>query len=241
MLPDTAVLYDEYVEWGLIGEYEKDGGSINLIKLGLVYDTRDIEANPMKGLWSEVLIISGPRFLGNKENPYTKLLIIHRQYFTLIQKKLSFVYRLGYQGTIDGTPPFYAQPYMFNSWTPSTSTEGLGGSKSLRGILRNRIVGDAFVFGNIGIRWKFLQTVIKNQNVYFALGTFLDGGQVTKKHIIDYSKAPFQAMNDRLHLSYGLGLHVALNENFVISADYGRAIDAQDGIYGFYIGTNWLF
>jgi len=240
-LPDTTGLYDQYVDWGLIDQEDKDGGSMNLIRLGLIYDTRDIEANPMKGMWTEFLIVTGPRFLANKEKPFTKLVIIHRQYFTLVKNKLSFVYRLGYQGTISGTPPFYVQPYMFVSWSPSTMTEGLGGSKSLRGILRNRIVGDAIAYANIGFRWKFLQTVIKKQNVYLALNTFLDAGQVTKKHKIDYSKAPFPAQNDRMHFSYGLGLHIALNENFVVSCNYGRAVDAQDGRDGLYISTNWLF
>lgn len=240
-LPDTTTLYDQYVDWGLINEDEKNGGYNNFVKLGLIYDTRDIEANPMRGIWTELLLIAGPRFLGNNDRPFTKLVLIHRQYFTIVRKKLSFVYRLGYQGTISGSPPFYAQPYMFISLSQSTSNEGLGGAKSLRGILRNRVVGDAIAYANICIRWKFIQTVIAKQNVYFALNTFIDGGQVVRKHKIDYSKAPFEAMKDKMHWSYGLGFHAALNENFVVSINYGRAVKSQDGVDGLYIGVNWLF
>jgi len=44
-----------------------------------------------------------------------------------------------------------------------------------------------------------------------------------------------------MHYSYGAGLIVAMNENFVISMDYGLAMDKQDGKRGFYMGLNYLF
>jgi hypothetical protein len=99
-LVDTTTLFDKYVEWGIISEAEKDGGSANFVKAGIVYDTRDNEANSMKGMWSEVLITYAPKFFFNPEFSYAKLVLIHRQYFTIITDKLSFVYRLGYQGRI---------------------------------------------------------------------------------------------------------------------------------------------
>ncbi|GAH72890.1 unnamed protein product, partial [marine sediment metagenome] len=39
------------------------------------------------------------------------------------------------------------------------------------------------------------------------------------------------------------GLHIALNENFIVAADYGRALDKEkrDGLSGFYIGLDFLF
>jgi outer membrane protein assembly factor BamA len=243
-------LYDEYVAWGIIPQKEADGGKINYIKLGTVYDTRDNEANPMSGIWSEIIIVTAPKFLDNYENDYTKLSITHRQYFTLIPSKLSFAYRLGYQGTIAGKTPFYMQPYLNSSYSPSVVTEGLGGAKSIRGILRDRIVGDGFVFGNLEFRWKFLKTVIKNQNIYVALSTFSDFGQVVDEIDVDKTQMIidgvdltnyFDTSSDKLHISYGLGLHFALNENFIIAFDYGMVSDKRDGSSGLYIGMNFLF
>jgi hypothetical protein len=129
-LPDVPGLYDKYVEWGIIGEDEKDGGWSNNIKLGLVYDTRDFEPNPMKGLWSEVVLFAAPGFLGNGDFGYAKISATHRQYFTLVKEKLSFAYRLNYQGTVAGTVPFYMQPYMINSFSNSSNTDGLGRFKN---------------------------------------------------------------------------------------------------------------
>ena len=114
-LPDTALLYDKYVDWGIIKPDEADGGHHQMVKCGLVYDTRDMEANPSKGIWTEIIFLTSPSFLGNNENPFTNLIFIHRQYFTLVKNKLSFVYRLGYQGNLLGYVPFYLQSYMFNS------------------------------------------------------------------------------------------------------------------------------
>jgi len=248
-LPDTTLLYDHYVNWGLISPEEADGGHNQLIKAGLIWDTRDIEANPSKGIWAEALVLAAPSFLGNSENSFAKLVLIHRQYFTLVPKRLTFVYRLGYMGTIAGKAPFYSQSYMFNSFSMVTIVEGLGGGKSLRGVIRDRVVGDGIAWGNFEFRWKFINTIIGKQNVYLALNPFCDIGRVIKPIDVDLNKVPdnveglyfSDANSDKFHITFGCGLHVALNENFVITFDFGKSPDIQNGKRGVYIGTNWLF
>jgi len=190
-----------------------------------------------------------PSFLGNNENAFTKVVFTHRQYFTILPKQLTFVYRLGYQGTLLGKAPFYSQPYMFSSFSAVTIVEGLGGAKSLRGILRDRLVGDGILYGNFEFRWKFIRTKIGNQNLYVALNPFFDAGRVVQLIGLDESKIPLDEVasnyvtgsKEKFHFTLGCGLHIALNENFVISANVGKALDPQDGKLGVYIGTNWLF
>jgi len=247
-LPDVAGLYDRYVLWGIIPDKEIKGGPLTYLKLGLSYDTRDNEPNPMNGIWTEVILQTAPSFLGNKDYPHTKIAITHRQYFTIIKKNLSFVYRLGYQGTISGDPPFFAQPLMITSILRGANSEGLGGSKSVRGILRNRIVGDGFAYGNLELRWKFFRGKFLNQNLYLALNTFVDGGKVTSPIEFDTSLVPldeydnyFNQKKDGLHLCYGAGLRVALNQNFIVACDFGKTTNAEDGNSGLYIGLNYLF
>jgi hemolysin activation/secretion protein len=60
-------------------------------------------------------------------------------------------------------------------------SEGLGGQRSLRGVMRNRVVGDAIVYANLELRWKIAEKKLFNQNFYLAINTFADAGQVTKK------------------------------------------------------------
>lgn len=248
-LPDTSILYDQYVDWGLIPAQDADGGQHKVIKAGIVYDTRDIEANPSKGLWSEAILILAPHFLWNNESSFTRIAVTHRQYFTIFPDRLTFVYRLCYQGTITGTVPFYSMPYLYSSFLSSTIEEGLGGAKSIRGILRNRLIGEGVVYGNFEFRWKFLKAVLWKQNIYLALNPFLDCGRVVQKVPVDISKVPgditlsdyFSEEEENFHFSSGCGLHCALNENFIVAADFGYAFSEQDGGFGAYIGINWLF
>ena len=141
-----------------------DGGSHFIVKLGLIYDTRDNEAAPNKGIWSEVLLMVAPDFLSNTSNGFTMLSAAHRQFFTLAPKKLVLAYRLSYQGTIIGKTPFYILPYLFNSYALTTKPDGLGGSRTIRGVLRNRVVGEGAVNANVEMRWIFWRTYLFKQN-----------------------------------------------------------------------------
>lgn len=250
ILPDTITLYDQYVEWGIIPEDEKDGGNTNFIRGGLIYDTRDNEPNPMKGLWDEALLIYAPGFLFNDDVSFLKLVLIHRQYFTIVKEKLNFCYRLGYQGTIAGHTPFYFQPYMLSSFSFVTKTDGLGGAKNLRGVLRNRVVGDGVAWGNVEFRWRIVDFVVAKQNIYLGLNVFGDAGLVVQPVDFDHDFSnpedienyfDFSYDRDKLHPSAGAGLRIGWNENFIIAVDYGFAMDGQDGVSGLYIAFGNLF
>ena len=244
-LQDTP-LFENYVKWGLIPADQADGGHTTLLKAGLVYDTRDIEANPMKGIWTELQLLMAPSFLGNGDFAYTRLAITHRQYFSLIPQVLSFAYRLSYQAKLGGEMPYYMLPFVYNT-APSLTRDGLGGAKTIRGVMRNRVAGDDFFYGNLEMRWKFLRTVLFNQNVYLALSAFLDGGMVTSPYKMPATSDPdalayfAEGDSEKLHLGAGGGLHIVMNQNFVVAFDYGRALDPGDGVSGLYIGLNFLY
>ena len=96
-------LYGQYAyDWGIIADDQIHGGSQTFLKFGLVFDTRDNEPNPMKGLWTEVIFHWAPSFLGSGDYGFSKIGITHRQYFTLVPDRLSFVYRIGYQAKLSG-------------------------------------------------------------------------------------------------------------------------------------------
>ena len=244
---DVPTLYDKFVGWGVISGDEKNGGNHNMFKFGLVYDTRDNEPNPMSGIWSEIILLTAPSFTGN-EPSYTKLAMTHRQYFTLVDEVLNVAVRLSYQPKIGGKIPFYALPYVYNT-SVNILRDGLGGAKTMRGILRNRVTGDDMFYGNVELRWKFFRKVVGKQHLYFALSPFVDFGQVTREYKFMYSlSSDSEAANwftnidsEKMHVSYGAGISGALNHNFVAHVNYGRAADKRDGKSGLYIGLNYLF
>ncbi len=246
-------LYQKYQEWGIITPEEANGGFIPALKAGLVYDSRDNKPNPMKGIWTEAVVEGAPEFLG-AESSFAKLSLTHRQYFTIIPEDLSFAYRLNYQTGIGGHTPFYYQTQVIVSELKGATSEGLGGGSNLRGVKRNRVIGDGYFLGNIEARWKFVRFQFINNNFYLGLNGFVDFGQVTKrmKGVESVSKTLIEAEGEdiknyydpdaeKLHISYGAGLRIAMNENFIIKVDYGMAADERDGKSGIYIGLNYLF
>ena len=241
-------LFQKYKSWGLISDAEADGGSINYLKAGFKYDSRDQLACPEKGIFTEAVIQSAPKFI-NEAFPHTKLAIIHRQYFSLA-KDLQFAYRLDYQTTLGSNKvPYFAQPELITSFLIAASNQGLGGKSSVRGILRNRVVGDAVGFGNFEFRYKFLRFEWLKQNFYLGTNVFFDSGLVLQPIEMDLSavsatdRATYFSNYEsgKFHSAAGIGLKIGWNENFVISADYGKAFNKQDGNSGMYIGLNYLF
>lgn len=238
-------LYGNFVKWGLIPKDQVHGGQTGVFKFGAKYDTRDRESNPMSGIWTEMQILLVPGFISNGYG-YTRFAFTHRQYLTLLPKKVTLAYRVSYQAKLTGQMPYYMLPLVFNS-APQITMSGLGGASTIRGIMRNRVVGQDFVYGNVEMRWKVFRTIILNQNFYFALAGFTDFGMITGKYklpeITDPEGLAWMAMGKKEipHLTYGGGGHFAINDNFVITMDYGWATDPQDGGRGTYIGLNFLF
>ncbi len=245
-------LYNSYVDWGMIKEDQASGGNHTILKGGLVYDTRDNEPNPFTGIWSEMQLHYAPSFLSSTDYGYGRIVLTHRQYFTLIPAWMNLAYRLSYQGRIGGETPFYMLPFMFQT-APKLTKDGVGGSKTVRGVRRNRIVGDGFAFGNLELRGKILKTSLFKQNFYVALSAFVDAGMVTQKYDFDYSGMPDDLPADYPdqiidldarevpHVGFGGGIHFVLNQNFIVTVDYGMAVKKEDGDSGVYINLNYLF
>lgn len=258
LLPLTSVqpgLYEIYRDsLDLITANEADGGWVNVIKAGIMWDSRDNKPNPMKGIWTEAGIEYAPGFLGNDWS-FAKFYFTHRQYFTLVPENLSLVYRIGFQNTIGGDVPYFYQSQVITSMLTGATNEGLGGSSTLRGVLRNRVIGDGFIFGNVELRWKPFHFRFLKQECYLGLNAFYDLGMITDKIDLpddlettfntsltgyDYNDF-FNPGGEKLHQSAGVSLMFVMNRNFVIAADLGKAFNEQDGNIGFSIGLNYLF
>jgi outer membrane protein assembly factor BamA len=251
---DEPGLFERYKTLGLISNDEANGGWVNTVKAGIVWDSRDNRPNPMKGIWTELGVEAAPTFIGNNWG-FSKFYITHRQYFTLVENDLALVYRLGYQTTLSGKVPFFYQSQVITSRLTGYISEGLGGNMTLRGVMRNRVIGDGFFLGNVELRWKPIYFRFLKQDCYLGLDAFYDFGIVTKEIKLpenlnvtfssNYSTENysdyFKSGNDKLHQSAGISIRPVINQNFVVAVDIGKAFNAQDGNIGFYIGLNYLF
>jgi outer membrane protein assembly factor BamA len=242
-------LYQRYIKHGLISAQEADGGSINYLKLGLKYDSRDQRAFPSKGIWTEAVFQAAPGFLNDM--PHNKFAIIHRQYFSPL-KDMVLAYRIDYQATVGKSKvPYYAQPLLITSFMTSAANQGMGGARSIRGVLRNRVIGEDIAFGNFEFRYKFLKFEAFKQQFYLGTNIFFDSGIILRPIDIAGFDAMSAAVKSELmlkdyekgkfHSAAGIGLKIGWNENFIISVDHGRAFNQQDGKAGTYINLNYLF
>jgi outer membrane protein assembly factor BamA len=247
-LPKIDGFYDDYVKWGLINPIEKNGGRLNFTSLGMVYDTRDNEPNPNRGIWAEAIMAVAPGAI-NPENGFTRLALTYRQYLSLIPNRLTLAYRLNWRQTISGKTPFYFLSYQLSSRPFSTNIDGLGGSNTIRGILRNRIIAEGMAMGNAELRFKAFQTYWHHQNIYISFTSFYDAGIVTKKQEMNLTLVPtaerqnFFDTNQAgyINQSAGIGMHFVMNQNFNVSFDFGKAFSKLNGTAGFYMGMGYVF
>lgn len=245
-------LYSLYKAWGLISEDEANGGITSALRLGLMYDTRNVENNPTRGIWAEAHISAAPKWLGTKHDHY-KVTATMRQYLPLGTEKLVFAYRLAYQGFLGGKAPWYQLPFYTNMG-PKADNDALGGSKTARGLLMNRIQALQTGFYNLELRWRFVDFRLFNQNIAFAVNAFQDGAMIfqgydmtMKNNVTDpnvkaaFTKFVNQNADHKLHMAAGAGIRFIMNQNFIIACEYAKCFNRQDGNTALYINTGFLF
>lgn len=202
------------------------GGYENSIRGGLVWDTRNKESGPERGVWSEALIERVDEVLGS-EASYTRWTVTDRRYFTLAPG-LVFANRITLQN-VTGDPPFFTLSYVQSSFA---QTEALGGSKSIRGVLRNRYLGKGLFLWNTELRWRAWDFSVMGKSAHMAFIGFLDSGRVWSQGV-DAS-----SLLAKLHHGYGGGVRVGLGPNFVIANDLATSREAGLQMY---IGLGYLF
>lgn len=252
-----TTLFQLYKNWGIIPEDQANGGFISSIRAGLMYDSRNVENNPTKGIWAEAHLIAAPKWLGTSVEHY-KFCATMRQYIPLGTPKVVFAYRLAYQGFF-GDAPWYAMP-VYTTMGPKPDYDGIGGYRTVRGIMLNRVQGLHTGFYNAEIRYRFIDFQLWKQNIAFAVSAFTDGTHVFKGYDMTMSEAkrtelattnPYSLalynefvkpdQKDGFHGSAGAGLRFIMNENFIVAFEYAKCFNQQDGNNAFYINIGFLF
>ena len=266
---EETPIFDMYREWGIISEDEAWGGLNSTVRLGLLFDTRDKEGAPSRGVWAEAHATIAPKWLGTT-NPYYRYSATFRHYLPIVKNDiLTFAYRLNYEGTIGKSAPYYVLPFI-TVMGPSYDRDGMGGYRTIRGLMRNRVQGLDVASYNAELRWRFVNFTLWNQNIAFGLSAFSDGTMVTRNYDMSFqrtdvgtpeytaAKAEYDEYmarsgnrtSDRPHITVGAGLRFIMNQNFIVAFEYGLPISKfskdefiknQDGNGAFYINTGFLF
>ena len=255
----TKTLYEDYQQLGLIRADEAAGGNALEINAGVVFDTRDIEAAPNRGIWAEAYLN------GNLlQHKYLKACAYFRHYLSIpIHIPAGdpvFAYRLAWQQTIAGETPLYMIQNIPLLVQRNMITEGYGSTGTIRGLRDNRILTEGMAWANLELRVKLVKFTLFNQYFYIAVNPFFDAGVITKPYrtaeldlaskadwISKTENFTFNTLYDAgkvgdIVYSAGAGLKIAWNQNFIISAEFAKCFyKPLDAGLWIGIGVNYCF
>ena len=242
-------LWRLYREAGLILPSEGNGGHHLEFKAGLVFDSREHEADPTSGIWAELYAYGSPDILngrGKNGFHYLKLAAHFRQYIPLLNDKIVFAYHLAYQGKLAGNAPYYTLQNINAIFLTQMISDGLGSVSTVRGVPYNSVIGDGYAWANVEMRFKVASFRFLRQNFYLATNPFFDMGACVQEYRLVDKMKPLREQHDtnkkkglptrfsdaemnliytgnspKLHLSAGIGFKIVMNRNFVLSAEFG--------------------
>ncbi len=198
----------------------------NYLRGGLVWDTRDRETGPRSGVWTEILLQRVDESLG-ADWSYTRWTFTDRRYFSL-GRRLVFAHRYLLQGVGEGAPVHD----LFQVQSSFRQQEGLGGSQTVRGVLKNRFVGRGMLVWNAELRWRAADFTLVGRSFHLVLSAFVDQGRVWEDNV------KLDELLTDLHRGFGGGVRVGMGENFIVSLDVGRTGGAGMPLY---IGLGYLY
>lgn len=198
----------------------------NYVRAGLVWDTRDREAGPRSGVWTELLIQRVDESFG-ADADYTRWTFTDRRYFSL-GERVVFAHRYLVQGVGAGAPVHD----LFEVQASFRQQEGLGGAKTLRGVLKNRFVGRGMLVWNVELRWRAADFQLFGKPFHVVLSTFFDQGRVWDGNV------RLDELFTDLHRGFGGGVRFGMGENFTVAIDMGSSEEAGKPLY---IGLGYLY
>jgi hypothetical protein len=219
----TTLLADELAAGGA----SLPGGWSNHLRGGVIHDTRDREMGATRGSWSEALVQRFDEWLGS-DHAYTRWTLTDRRYLPLRAERLVLANRLLLQG-VSGDAPFYDLSVVQTSFKQQ---EGLGGAKTVRGLPKNRYVGQGLFLWNLEARTRAADFEVRNIPFHLVVSAFVDQGRVWEGPVrVD------EVLSD-LHRGLGGGVRLGMRENFVVALDVGHSAQSTAAVY---IGLGYLF
>jgi len=184
-------------------------------RVGLVFDSRDLENDPHGGIFAEALFGQG--------RGYTRTTAGVRVYVHPLERLILAARVAGENMT--GTPLLAAQLSLESSEGPVVA---LGGYRSLRGYHDGRFVGPGKILGSIEARYGLIWAPRLLEVHLFA---FYDAGRV-------FSRGdPVRLTRRGLHASMGGGVALAMMRNTVVTFFGGKGTEGAEVSFS----TTWSY
>jgi len=216
-LPDSS-LFGDLAAAGLADTLGKSNVEL---RAGLMFDTRNEEASPTRGVFLETMAaraVSG--------HDYTRYLVGAREFvhFGSLEQWV-----LGLRQTAEvstGTVPLHIAYERLTTWYPE---DGFGGPTSLRLFAIGRFLAPNRSVFSADLRYKALDAPFPTSPVRVWLLGFVDAGRL-------WNAGEQPTLRD-LHWSTGLGGRLQFSKATILGLDVGR----NDEGFGFAVGTTFAF
>lgn len=198
--------------------YQRDStGPFNdaVARAGLIFDTRDVEADPHRGVFAEGLIASG--------HGYTRVTGSLHGYVHPLDR-LILAGRIGAENT-SGTVPLSVQQTMESS---EGQVVALGGVRSLRGYYDGRFLGAGKLVGGLEARYGLLWSP---RLLELKLIAFYDAGRVFAPG------EPVRLTREGLHRALGGGVALSLLRNSLLVLEVAKGTEPMLVTFA----TTWTF
>ena len=243
-IPGSArSLFHDYKAAGLIPDDQASGGVSREGRIGLTWDSRDVDWVPSRGLYAELYLNVNGDFSDFRRN-YGQLVAHVRHFIPILPDRMTLAYHLGFQQEVFGQMPWYNLNEISTLTYLYEESEGLGSRYTMRGLLYNRIMAAGYAWGNFELRTRVWSLDLLNRHFDIVLNPFFDAGTVTRFYRLEEQKAQPALYTDsrrRVFMSAGLGAKLQMNTNFILSMEIGRGFDKEVGDLTFSMSTTYLF
>jgi hypothetical protein len=207
--PSTALVAD------LAAGVTSDTGSRTSLEIrgALIFDSRDEEASPARGLF--IAVIGAKSLEGAGDFGYTRWAADAREYVPLSGDSLVLALRQAVQQS-HGALPFYIAYERLTTWKPE---DGFGGTTTLRQNLPGRWIGANNALASVDLRYKWWDGAIGLSPLRLWLLVHADAGRVWDEG------QGFQWSG--LHTGYGAGAIAQLGRASFFGIELGWSPDAH--------------
>jgi hypothetical protein len=213
----------------LLGPNPFANHAVEVIEVGLEYDTRDSEIVTHSGQYHSVEARLSPSLSHYLPYPYQQIDGTFRFYATPVPRWLTVSLRL-VGDLLLGQPPFYELARF-------DETSAIGGVNAVRGVPAQRYYGKVKVFENLEARTELWSFTLRGKHLVLGAATFLDAGRIWTQAF-----TPSPALDGTgLGLKYGVGggIRLAEGKTFVVRADIAWSPDATP--IGAYFAAGEIF
>jgi hypothetical protein len=228
-LIDKQIAAGVFDQFNLVG-FNNDGRYMftSLLAGALIYDTRDFEPDPTKGVFLQYSHEYAIPFL-NKSFNFHKFMI-QGQFIHTLAKWRNEKSRLTFAGLAAFGHIFGKNINFIEMWDLSSQAEAggilvLGGERSIRGFREARFLAPTVALVNLEIRARFYDFKFLKQHIALGVTPFFDFGSVWDR--------PSQMSFTKWKGAPGIGARIAWNQSTILRLDYAQSREGGQLFFGF--------